>query len=204
MVRRTLTLVEKLQAVGTAHAGFRNRRVTVQIRVHHSVIYRLVERLQEAVMVDWRPRSGRPLKTTPRKDRLIALCARRNHFSTSARNRDDLNFRGNVSVRTANRRRNEEHLHRRLLIKLPPLSLRHRRAWWIWSRDHLRWNIRNWKRLSPLVTLMAAFKSGGIRTLHFMTGTTAFGGGGVTVWGCFSFNCQLDLHVLQGNINGVA
>jgi hypothetical protein len=52
MVRRTLTLVEKLQAVGTAHAGFRNRRVTVQIRVHNSVIYRLVERLQEAVMVD--------------------------------------------------------------------------------------------------------------------------------------------------------
>jgi hypothetical protein len=23
-------------------------------------------------------------------------------------------------------------------------------------------------------------------------GTTAFGGGGVTVWGCFSFDCKLD------------
>jgi hypothetical protein len=35
-----------------------------------------------------------------------------------------------------------------------------------------------------------------------MLGTTAFGGGGVTVWGCVSFDCQLDLHVLDGNLTG--
>jgi hypothetical protein len=29
--------------------------------------------------------------------------------------------------------------------------------------------------------------------------TTAFGGGDVTVWGCFSFDCKLDLYVLDGN-----
>ena len=33
-------------------------------------------------------------------------------------------------------------------------------------------------------------------------GTTAIGGGSVTV--CFSLHCQLILHVLQGNLNGVA
>ena len=33
-------------------------------------------------------------------------------------------------------------------------------------------------------------------------GTTAFGGGGVTVWGCFSFDCKLDLYVLDGNLTG--
>ena len=37
-------------------------------------------------------------------------------------------------------------------------------------------------------------------TLHFRT--TAFGGGGVTVWGCFSFDCKLDLYVLDGNLTG--
>jgi len=31
-------------------------------------------------------------------------------------------------------------------------------------------------------------------------GTTAFGGGGVIVWGCFSLNCKLDLHVLEGTL----
>jgi hypothetical protein len=33
-------------------------------------------------------------------------------------------------------------------------------------------------------------------------GTTAFVCGGVTVWGCFSFDCKLDLYVLDGNLNG--
>jgi hypothetical protein len=33
-------------------------------------------------------------------------------------------------------------------------------------------------------------------------GTTAFGGGGVTVWGCFSFDCKLDLYVFDGNMTG--
>ena len=33
-------------------------------------------------------------------------------------------------------------------------------------------------------------------------GTIAFGGGGVTVWGCFSFDCKLDLYVLDGNLIG--
>jgi hypothetical protein len=32
--------------------------------------------------------------------------------------------------------------------------------------------------------------------------TTAFGGRGVTVWGCFSFDCKLDLYVLDGNLTG--
>jgi hypothetical protein len=32
--------------------------------------------------------------------------------------------------------------------------------------------------------------------------TTAFGGRGVTVWGCFSFDCKLDLYILDGNLTG--
>ena len=37
---------------------------------------------------------------------------------------------------------------------------------------------------------------------NHILGTTAFGGGGVTVWGCFSFVCKLDLYVLDGNLTG--
>ena len=32
--------------------------------------------------------------------------------------------------------------------------------------------------------------------------TTAFGGAGVTVCGCFSLNCKLDLYVLDGTLTG--
>jgi hypothetical protein len=45
-------------------------------------------------------------------------------------------------------------------------------------------------------------------TLHFRTTTFCaqllLGGGGVTVWGCFSFDCKLDLYVLDGNLTGQA
>ena len=35
-----------------------------------------------------------------------------------------------------------------------------------------------------------------------IVGTTAFGGGGVTVWRCFSLNCKIDLYVLDGTLAG--
>ena len=38
--------------------------------------------------------------------------------------------------------------------------------------------------------------------MKVVLGTTAFGVGGVTVWGCFSLNCKLDLYVLDGNLTG--
>ena len=33
-------------------------------------------------------------------------------------------------------------------------------------------------------------------------GTTAFSGGGVTVWRCFSLNCKLDVYVFVGTLTG--
>jgi hypothetical protein len=42
---------------------------------------------------------------------------------------------------------------------------------------------------------------------HFISGQPHFGhdcfwGWGVTVWGCFSFDCKLDSYVLDGNLTG--
>jgi hypothetical protein len=51
--------------------------------VHHSVIDCLMQRL-----VNERPRSDISRRTTPREDKLIAQCARRNNIATSARIRN--------------------------------------------------------------------------------------------------------------------
>ena len=47
-----------------------------------------------------------------------------------------------------------------------------------------------------LPTVMQGF--GANETLHFRH--NCFWGWGVTVWGCFSFDCKLDLYVLDGNL----
>ena len=80
--------------------------------IHHSVIDRLMQRLQATVMVDERPRFDRSRKTTPREDRLIARCARRNLFATYARIRDELNFGNHISLWTVNIQLNEQRLRR--------------------------------------------------------------------------------------------
>jgi hypothetical protein len=55
-----------------------------------------------------------------------------------------------------------------------------------------------------LQTVVQGF--GANETLHFRTTTfwaqLPFGGGGVAVWGCFSFDFKLDLYVLDGNLTG--
>jgi hypothetical protein len=76
MVRRTLILAGRWEAVSMSDAGFSNRRVVGQMGVHHSVI----ERLQATGMVDESPRSGRPRKTISIEDRLIIRCAQISFF----------------------------------------------------------------------------------------------------------------------------
>ena len=53
--------------------------------VHHYQMDHLMQHLQATGTVDERLRYGKPLKATPSEDRLIARCARRNHFDTSKR-----------------------------------------------------------------------------------------------------------------------
>jgi len=85
--------------------------------IHHSVIDRLMQCLQATEMVDERPRSDRPRKTTPRDNMLVARFVRRNRFTTSARIRDEIIFWGLVSVRTINRSLNEQCLCTRRHIR---------------------------------------------------------------------------------------
>jgi hypothetical protein len=58
---------------------------------------------------------------------------------------------------------------------------------------------------SCLASLLRSLSSLGVifRDLSVrIVGTTAFGGGGFTVWGCFSLNCKIDLYVIDGTLRG--
>ena len=93
------------------------------------------------------------------------------------------------------------------------MTLRHRHARFDWSHDHLGWTIRTWRRvhwsdesrffyaLPTVVQGFGANENTSFQDNHILD-TTAFAGGGVTVWGCFSFDCKLDLYVLDGNLTG--
>ena len=98
------------------------------------------------------------------------------------------------------------------------VTLSHRPASWNWSRDHLHWTFRTGnvsigqtKVIFYCAPRLATFQSGRIETMNVIKATewaqqrtATFGCGGVTVCGCISFNCTLDSHFLQGNVNIVA
>ena len=115
--------------------------------------------------------------------------------------RGNLAFEGHISTRTLIRRLHHQGMRARRPIKRPQLTLRHRHARIDWSHDRLGWTIRTWRRVHWSVTPYRWSCKGMAPTKHVISGPH-FGDGGVTVWGCFSFDCKLDLYVLDGNLTG--
>ena len=195
------------------NGGFSHRRVTDHFRVNHSIIVRLMQRFCQTGNVTDRPHAGRHRKTTPREDRLISRWARKRPFSTAGALRGNLALGGHISTRTVIRRLHHPGMRARRPIKCPQLTLRHRHARFDWSHDHLGWTIRTWRRvhwsdesrflLSPTDGRARVWRqrNTSFQDSHIL-GTTAFESGSVTVWGCFSFDCKLDLYVLDGNLTG--
>jgi len=122
-------------------------------------------------MVDERSRSDRSRKTTRREDRPIARYARRNHFATCARIRDELNFGNRISLRTVNIQLNEQCLRRNCHDVVGGLD----------GIGHLtisvgiyvigKESIAQMKVEFYCVPWMAEFESSCIESLYFMTGT---------------------------------
>lgn len=88
----------------------------------------------------------------------------KDNFTTAGRIRAGLNFGGHVSVWTVISRLNAQHLRARRPIKRSELKARHRIARLNWSRDHLQWNIRNWRRIHWSDESRFVFGSGGTET----------------------------------------
>jgi transposase len=213
MVRRKVTTPERWQAVGMHNGGLNHRRVAGHFRVNHSIIVRLMQRFRQTGNVTDRPRAGRLRKTTPREHRLISRRTLQRSFSTAGALCGNLAFWGHISTRTVIRRLHLQEMRARRPIKRPQLTLSHRHARFNWLHDHLAWTIRTWKQvhwsdgssflLRPIDCRARVWRQ---RNTSFqdnhILGTTAFGSGGVTVWGYFSFDCKLDLYVLDGNLTG--
>ena len=88
--RLGMTLEERQRAVGMLHAGMTAKGVARHFNHHESTISRLRNRMRETGRVNDRPRSGRPQKTTPCKDRRITTLSQRNRFMSSGKIARDL------------------------------------------------------------------------------------------------------------------
>ena len=132
-------------------------------------------------------------------------------FSTAGALRGNLAFGGHISTRTVIRRLHHQGMRARRPIKRPHyviamLDLTGHMIIWGGLFAHGDGSTGLMK-----VVFLLRPTDGRARVLrqrntsfqdNHMLGTTAFGDGGVTVWGCFSFDYNLDLYVLDGNLTG--
>lgn len=213
MPRRKLSEAEKWQIVGMRNSGQSLRQIAQHFGIHFSIVSRLLKRHRDDGTIQERPRSGRPPKTSEREDRALVRVAKRQPFATARYLRDDWNIATRVAVRTVNRRLNNARLRARRPLKRPLLTQRHRQARLEWARYHRHWNIRSWRRvhwtdesrflLRHIDGRMRVWRQRGTAyNQNNILGTTAFGGGGVTVWGGFSYDCKLNLYVVDGTMTG--
>ena len=117
----------------------------------------------------------------------------------------NLVFGSHISTRTVIRRlHHHQGMRARRLITRPQLTLRHMIIWGgLLAHGDGSTGLMKVVFSYALPTVVQGF--GANETLHFRT-TTFWAqlllGWGVTVWGCFSFDCKLDLYVLDGNLTG--
>ena len=83
LIESTKTFEQRERAIGVLTAGMSARDVARHFQRDESTIRRLLNRFQQTGNVADRPRSGRPRKTTLRKDRFLTTSSRRKRFLSS-------------------------------------------------------------------------------------------------------------------------
>ena len=83
MAHRKLSDAERWQAVGMARDGMSYKQTAERFNVSHSFFLRLKQRVNQPANVKERQRTGKPLKTTLREDRVLKGLARQQSFSTA-------------------------------------------------------------------------------------------------------------------------
>jgi len=138
---------KRWQAVGMVRGGMSYRQTAERFNISHSVIVRLKQRVNQTGSVKERQRTGKPLKTTPREDRLLKRLDRQQPFSTAHTLRSRWIVNGRINRRILNRCLTNARFRAKRPIKRPLLTIRHKTNRLYWARDHMGWNIRLWQRV---------------------------------------------------------
>jgi transposase len=209
MAHRKLSDAERWQAVGMVRGGMSYIKTVERFNVSHSVIVRLKQRVNQTGSVKECHRTGKPMQTTPKEDRIIKRLAIQWSFSTANTLRSRWIVKRRICRRTLNRRLNNTKFHANASASdNTPQNNQALMGTWPYGMEYqvvAESALVGWKLLllTPVDGCVCVW---GPRTTAFLQEhimcTTAFGGAGVTVWGCLSLNCKLDLYVLDGTLTG--
>jgi transposase len=204
---------DRQQALGMLRAGSSVRRVARAFAVHHSTVYRLVQRQQATGTVADRPRTGAPRVTTARQDRGLRRQHLQDRFLTAAASARATQGRngGTISSRTVRRRLLEGNIRCRRPYRGAVLTQRHRQARRDWAANRGYLGRRPWRDVifSDESRFCVSHVDGRVRCYRrvgeryqdaCVVQRDRYGGPSVMVWAAMNANFRSPLVQINGTL----
>jgi transposase len=206
-----LTKEEKRIQVWTLkQAGFSNKIITERTGFPRRSIQKICKTVRETNSFKDRPRKGRPPKMTEREKRKAVLLLKQKKATTATAIQKELAANYDVSVcsKTVSRVLKEFGFVARIKKKKPKLTTAHKKARLAWAKKYENWSVEEWKKVvwsdeSKFNVIQSDGKEyfwtqhPSVITEDSITPTMKFGGGGVNVWSCITwegtgFSCKIN------------
>lgn len=209
-----LTEFQRGEIIGAWKFGHSEREIAEKIGHPKSTVHDTIVRYCETGSGTSAPRSGRPKVLSDRDKRHLEIIVRSNRQQTTRQvHQNFVESSGTaVSISTIRRALYDAGYNSRVAARKPLISRKNRRDRLQWCRQHREWTEDDWKKViwsdESRYTL---FQNDG-RTrvwrlqkerydIDCVVPTVKHGGGGVMVWGCFTWDCLGPLIRLEGAIN---
>lgn len=210
---RDLSEIEVARAIALIENGVKIRQVARNFNRSPSVIKRVYDRYRETGRYKRRTGQGRKRKTTQIQDRYLVLSSLRKRIATAKDLQSTLRMAHQVTIsdQTVRNRLREANLKPRRPVRKPVLTRHHKTMRLNFARDHLGWQLRQWRPV--LFTDESRFRltrcDGRVRVYRrpnerysaaAVQEVSRFGDGSVMVWGGISLEEKTDLVVIPGSL----
>lgn len=199
------------QVVALLQEGRNQREVARQLNMSQSAVSRVSRRFQETGTFNRRPHTSRYRCTSERDDRFIVLTSLRNRHLTGVDVQQELRQVRDVAVSqwTVRRRLKEANLTPRRPARGPKLTARHRKERLEFAREHINWNIEQWRSVlftdECRICLHGSDRRGRVYrrprerfSQCCFAETVSYGGGSCMVWAGISLEGKTDLVFVPG------
>jgi len=198
--KRELSSFERGRIIGFSEAGHSERAISKKTGYGKTTIHNIITKYCKTGTLNVASRSGRPKKMNERDKRHLKMIVNQNRREAAEKiQKEFIESTGKeVSKCTVRRTLYEMGYHSRTALRKPHISEPNRKIRLSWARERRFWSIDDWKKVvwsdESRFTLFQSDKKIHVWRLpkeshdvSCLVLTIKYGGGGVMMWGCFSW-----------------